>query len=65
MCLQWQHDESVLSGDVKAALENTEAGSQTQEALPNAATNQQQVSLYSCMVLPNLEASSILLVLVQ
>lgn len=41
--VQWSHDESVLPGEVKAALENRQAGDQKQASLPDATANQQQV----------------------
>lgn len=41
--VQWSHDESVLPGEVKAALENRQAGDQRQASLPDATANQQQV----------------------
>lgn len=41
--VQWSHDESVLPEEVKAAIENRQAGDQRQALLPDAAANQQQV----------------------
>ena len=40
--VQWSHDESVLPEKVKAALENRQAGDQSQAPLPDATANQQQ-----------------------
>lgn len=41
--VQWSQDESALPEKVKAALENRQAGDQSQAPLPDATANQQQV----------------------